>query len=125
MSIKTIWETVEKKMISMGFVLSTAKVIQDRRFTIDVGPVISEQEKRGGMYGGKVATEKELSVLVMYKPNENDTRQMMKIAEDAEKIILSLDEILQSFMFISAEITVNPDHIQSAVKFSVRDQLSK
>jgi hypothetical protein len=120
--IKELWSAIETEMKALGFVYGTEE--KDRRFTIGIGPVVSDQEVRGTIGGGKIRGVRTLSVSVFYLEHKNDPLQILHCAEEQEKIIAAIHGKLNLF-YQSGQMVKRDEGklIEGIVSFTCRDDV--
>ena len=85
---KAFWDAIETAMTGLGYVLAADESgLSNRKYTITVDTLPSENEVRGAMFSGKVRVGQEYAIRVQYQESKRDPRRSRDIAVDQETII--------------------------------------
>ena len=126
MSVRTIWNEVEKVLGDYGWVISDVDdVQQERRCTIRIAEVPTQQRLRGAIGSGVVRITWNMEVVLYYNIGTNK-RIERKVAEDAEDILAAIyaSKVLVNHYFDGATIERDASRLQvmNTMKFVFQDQ---
>lgn len=122
--ISTLFTSIDAQMKELGFLFSNT--IADRRYYLQFNGMQTDAERRGGVGSGKIRVRNSISIVVYYKENKNDSRQLLKVVEDQERIAGRLNGLIGILWFSGATVTRNPNEefIASVLAWIAYDEFS-
>jgi hypothetical protein len=124
--IGAVLDTTKTLLRGKGFVEANGEdALQDRRYTIKLGPMESRNRERGGMGSGVIRVDRSVDVRVQYITDQKYERRLVDVVEDQKTIMGALcRSAALNAKLVDAGVEEVDGGIVSRITFSFPGQLS-